>query len=65
MKRTVIHEAKSTERHVALHGAGYVAFKGKVNDTFEDRVSDDIFDADGERAELGLLTDRVYHDSVS
>ena len=65
MKRTVIHEAISTERHVALHGAGYVAFKAKVSDTFEDCASDDIFDADDERAELGLLTDRVAHDYVS
>lgn len=64
MKRTVIHEAKSSERLATLHGAGYVAFKGKVNDTFEDRVSDDIFDADDERAELGLLAARVAHEAI-
>ena len=55
MKRTALAHQKSTEPPIAWREAEYAALRASVTDTFDDRVSEDIFDVEDERAEVDLI----------
>ena len=55
MKRTALRRPKLPELPIAWSEAGYAALRANAADTCDDRVSDDIFDVDDERAEVGII----------
>jgi hypothetical protein len=52
MKRSAIRSRKSPELPIAWREADYAALRINAADTCDDRVSDNIFDIDDERAEV-------------
>lgn len=57
MKRSALAHQRSPEPPIAWREAEYAALQVGVTDPFDDRVSDDIFDVEDERAEV----DRIVH----
>jgi hypothetical protein len=62
MKHTATNHRKLSAPPVAWRVAESAARRIIANDTCDDRVSDDIFDVEDERAEVGLLVARFGHD---
>ena len=58
MTRTIVRHAKSPQPLVGWHEAKK-AERWAAADTFDDRVSEDIFDADDERTEVGIIVDGI------
>jgi hypothetical protein len=54
MTRTILRHPKSPQPLVGWNEANH-AKRWAAADTFDDRVSDDIFDADDERTEVGII----------
>jgi hypothetical protein len=63
LKRSAIHRPKSTGLPIAWREAEYAALRVNAADTCDDRVSDDIFDAEDERAEVDIIRHGMDHDS--
>lgn len=61
MKHNAIRSRKSPELPIAWRKAEYAALRINAADTCDDRVSDNIFDAEDERAEVDLIVDRMNH----
>ena len=61
MKRTASGRQKSPALPVAWQEAGYAALRAAVADTCDDRVSEDIFDIEDERAEVDLIVHGMNH----
>lgn len=55
MKRSVLGHRKSPVLPIAWREAEYSALRVNAADTFDDRVSEDIFDVEGEWAEIELI----------
>ena len=55
MKRTAFRSRKSTEVPIAWREAEYAALRANAADTCGDRVSENIFDLDDERAEVDII----------
>jgi hypothetical protein len=55
MRRTVPRHPKSPELSIAWREAEYVALRANAADTCDDRVSEDIFDVEDERAEVDII----------
>jgi hypothetical protein len=62
MKRTAVRNSKSLKLPIAWREAEYAALQANAADTCDDRVSDNIFDFEDERAEVGIIVDRLMHD---
>jgi len=62
MKRSIRSIRKSPERPIAWREAEYAALRANAADTCDDRVSDDIFDAEDEYAEVDLIVRGMNHD---
>ncbi len=63
MKANPIHRRKPIEVPVAWREAEYAALKANAADTCDDRVSEEIFDVDDERAEVDIIVHGINHDS--
>jgi hypothetical protein len=63
MKRTAYRRRELTERPIAWREAEYAALRANAADTCDDRVSDDIFDVEDERAEVDIIVHRMIHGS--
>jgi hypothetical protein len=63
MKHGTVRSRNSTKRPLAWREAEYAALRFNAADTCDDRVSESIFDAEDERAEVGIIVDRMMHDS--
>jgi hypothetical protein len=61
MKHSAIRSRKSPELPIAWRKAEYAALRINAADTCDDRVSDNIFDVEDERAEVDLIVDRMDH----
>ena len=61
MKRTAHRSPKSTELPLAWREAEYAALRANAADTCDDRVSENIFDVEDERAEVDIIVDRMIH----
>ena len=61
MKRTALSRRKFPELPIAWREAEYAALRANAADTCDDRVSEDIFDVDDERAEVDLIIHRMNH----
>ena len=62
MKRTAIRHRKSPDLPIAWREAEYAALRANAADTCDDRVSEDIFDVEDERAEVDIIVHRLQHD---
>jgi hypothetical protein len=63
MKRSALRSRKSPELPIAWREAEYAALRFNAADTCDDRVSENIFDVEDERAEIGIIIDRMMHDA--
>jgi hypothetical protein len=63
MKHGTVRSRNSTKLPLAWREAEYAALRFNAADTCDDRVSENIFDAEDERAEVGIIVDRMMHDS--
>jgi len=61
MKRTAIHRRKLPELPIAWRAAEYAALRANAADTCDDRVSENIFDVEDERAEVDIIVHRMNH----
>lgn len=55
MKRALPRHPKSPELPIAWREAEYTALQANAADTFDDRVSEDIFDVEDERVEIDII----------
>ena len=61
MKRTALRSRKSPEIPLAWSEAEYAALRADAADTSDDRVSQNIFDLDDERAEVDTIVHGMIH----
>jgi len=61
MKHTACHRRKSPELPIAWQEAEYAALQANAADTCDDRVSEDIFNMEDERAEVDVIVHRMNH----
>ena len=55
MKRSAPRHARPPQLPIAWREAEYAALQVNAADTCDDRVSEDIFDAEDERAEVDII----------
>jgi hypothetical protein len=63
MKRTTVHRRKPAAIPVAWRAAEYAALQANAADSCDDRVSEDIFDAEDERAEVDIILHGIDRDA--
>jgi protein involved in temperature-dependent protein secretion len=61
MKHSAFRGRKLPELPLAWREAEYAALRANAADTCDDRVSESIFDVEDERAEVGIIVDRMIH----
>ena len=61
MKRSTLRSTNLSKLPIAGREAEYALRRVNAADTCNDRVSEDIFDVDGERAELDIIVQRMIH----
>jgi len=61
MKRSAFRGRKLLERPIAWRDAEYAALRANAADTCDDRVSENIFDVDDERAEVDIIVHGIIH----
>jgi hypothetical protein len=61
MKSSSIRSRKSLRRPIAWREAEYAALRLNAADTCDDRVSEDIFDVEDERTEVGIIVHGMPH----
>ena len=61
MKRIAIRSRKLPELPIAWREAEYTELRVHSADTFDDRVSEDIFDVEDERAEIEIIAHRMIN----
>ena len=63
MKRNALRSRNTPTLPIAWREAEYAALQVNAADTCDDRVSDNIFDVDDERAEIDIIVHGMMHDS--
>ena len=63
MKRCAFYNRKSAVLPIAWREAEYAALRVNAADKCDDRVSEDIFDVEDERAEVGFIVHGMMHDA--
>ena len=63
MKHNAYRSRQITELPIAWREAEYAALRLNAADTCDDRVTEDIYDVDDERAELDIISRRMTHDA--
>lgn len=61
MKRTAFRHRKLPELPIAWREAEYAALRANAADTCDDRVGEDIFEVEDERAEVDIIVHRMNH----
>ena len=61
MKRTAFSNQKLSGIPIAWREAEYAARRINAEDTCDDRVTEDIFDIEDERTEVGNIVSRMSH----
>jgi len=61
MKRSAYRSPKSLALPIAWREPEYVALRANAADTCDDRVSEDIFDVEDERAEVDIIVHGLMH----
>ena len=62
MKRTALRSRESVKPPIAWREAEYAALRANAADTCDDRVSEEIFDVEDERAEIEVIVRGMSHD---
>jgi hypothetical protein len=63
MKRNIHRSRKSPGVPIAWRQAEYAALRANAADTCDDRVSENIFDVEDERAEVDIIIHAMTHDA--
>lgn len=63
MKPSAFQTRKPAQYPVAWREAEFDALRANAADKCDDRVSEEIYDAEDERAEVGIIVDRMSHGS--
>ena len=63
MRRSAYRSPKLPERSIAWREAEYAALRANAADTCDDRVSENIFDVEDERAEVDIIVRAMIHDA--
>ena len=63
MKRSILHTSKLPELPIAWREADYAVLQAIAADTCDDRVSEDIYDAEDEYAEVDMIVRRMSRDA--
>lgn len=63
MKRSTVRSRTSPERSIAWRADEYAALRTRTAYAPDDRVSDDIFDVEDERAEVDIILNRMINDA--
>ena len=63
MKRSTHRSRKSAELPIAWREAEYAALRNNAADSYDDRISENYFDAEDARAEVDSIVHRIIHDS--
>ena len=61
MRHSELRNRKLPKRPISWREAEYAALQVNAADTCDDRVSDDIFDVEDERAEVDIIVDGMIH----
>lgn len=61
MKRTAPRHPRSRKVPIDWRHAEYAALRANAADTCDDRVSEDIFDVEDERAEVDIIVHGMTH----
>lgn len=64
MKRNPVSSGKSTKLPIAWREAEFAALWANATDSCDDRVSENIFDAEDERAEVDIIVHRMMADAA-
>lgn len=62
MKRSAFRSPRLPDIPIAWREAEYAALRADAADTCDDRVSENIFDAEDERAEVDIVVQRMIRD---
>jgi len=62
MKRIATRSRKSSKLPIVWREAEYAALQDNAADTWDDRVSENIFDAEDERAEVDIIVHAMSRD---
>lgn len=61
MKRIAFRRRKVPEHPIAWREAEYAALRANAADTCDERVSENIFDAEDEHVEVDIIVQRMIH----
>ena len=61
MKRSAFRSRKLPKLPIAWREAEYAVLRANAADTCDDRVSENIYDVEDERAEVDIIVDRMIH----
>ena len=63
MRRNALRSPKSPRLPITWREAEYTALRANAADTCDDRVSENIFDVEDERAEVDIIIHGMMHDA--
>lgn len=63
MKRNAFRGQKSKQLPIAWRESEYAGLRTYAADSFDDRTSENTFDAEDERAEIDSIVQRMMHDA--
>lgn len=64
MKWNIARSTRSPRLPIAWRKAENAALHANAADTCDDRVSDDIFEIEDERAEVNIIVERLQHYAI-
>jgi hypothetical protein len=63
VKRSALRSRNTPDLPIAWREAEYAALQVNAKDTCDDRVSENIFDVEDERAEVDIIIHGMMHDA--
>ena len=63
MKRNASRSSKSSKLPIAWRESEYAALRANAADSYDDRVSENIFSSEDERAEIDNIVHGIMHDA--
>ncbi len=63
MKHNAIRSRKISKLPIAWRESEYAALRANAADSYDDRVSENIFDVEDERAEVDIIVHGMMHDA--
>ena len=63
MKRNASRSSKSSKLPIAWRESEYAALRANAADSYDDRVSENMFNSEDERAEVDIIIHGMMHDA--